>query len=496
MNLRMMRKLPVAQIAASLVAGFALAMSAAAVAQSNSSNSAVNPYAGSIQAVPATPGVRPLSLDEAIRLGIQNNLALHLAKDQQQEAQAQKLQLVNVLLPNLSLHGETGVHEFNLEAFGFHPSSIALFAPLLPKGVSPSAFHLITRVDTTIGQINFSQALFNWSGYDVWRAGIAGEKAAFYSAQSARGLVVLNVGTSYLQAIAARSEVQYAESLLKTDKTLLDQTHQEHLAGVVANLDELRARVEYQQQQQALIAAEDNLAKAKIALNREIGLAPDQQIHLTDTEPYAALQPMPIEQARDRAYRDRQDYQMLRQELLVADLERKATAHERFPTLTFSGNYGVTGITGGVYHDTFAAVGTLSVPIFEEGKLRGDRDVAEAQLQEIQARMSDLTVKIDQQLRDSMLDLQTAEQTVDVARSNVQLAATALDETQQRFIAGVTDNLPVAEAESTLAAAQTQYVNSVYQLNVARLGLARNLGIVDTQYKSFLDGQQPVPSAR
>jgi outer membrane protein TolC len=486
-----MRKLVFAGIAV----GCALGLGAAGAAQSNPSNSAVNPYAGSIQAVAATADVRDLSLDDAIRLGIENNLAFHLAKDQLQSAQAQKLELVNVLLPNLSLHGETGVHQFNLEALGFHPSSIALFAPLLPKGTSLSAFHLITKVDTTIGQIDFSQDLFNWSGYDVWRAAIAGQKAAYYSAQSSRGLVVLNVGTAYLQAVAARSQVQYAESLLNTDQTLLDQTHQEHLAGVVPNLDELRARVQYQQQQQTAIAAQDDLAKAKIALNRAIGLAPQQRIKLTDTEPYAALEPMPIEQAQAQAYRDRQDYQMLRQELLVADLERKATAHERFPTLSFGGNYGVTGVTGGIYHDTFAAVGTLSVPIFEEGKLRGDRDAAEAQLRQIESRMSDLTAKIDQQLRDSMLDLQTAEATVNVARSNVQLAATALDQTRQRFLAGVTDNLPVAEAESTLAAAQTQYVNSVYQLNVARLGLARNLGLIDIQYKTFLAGKLPSGAA-
>lgn len=498
MSVRTKRNLPLCRIAAGILSGLALAFAlcASAAAQSNPSNSAINPYAGSVETAPATSAVRPLSLDDAIRLGIRNNLALQLAKDQQQAAQAQKLNLVNVLLPNLSLHGETGVHEYNLEAFGFHPSSLALFSKLLPPGVSPSSFHLITKVDTTIGQINFSQALFNWAGYDVWRAAAAGQKAAFYNAQSARGLVVLNVGTAYLQAVAARSQVQYAQLLLNTDKTLLDQTHQEHLAGVVANLDELRARVEYQQQEQVVIAAQDNLAKAEIALNREIGLAPDQQIELTDTEPYAALQPMPIDQARTQAYRDRQDFQMLRQELLVAELERKATTRERYPTLTFGGNYGVTGITGGVYHDTFAAVGTLSVPIFKEAEFRGDRDVAEAQLQQIRARMADLTVKIDQQLRDSILDLQTAEATVNVARSNVQLATTALDQTQQRFLAGVTDNLPVAEAESTLAAAQTQYVNSVYQLNVARLGLARNLGIVDTQYKAFLSGTPPTGAAR
>jgi len=478
-----------------LVFGLGLAVFTAGVpaarAQSNPSNSQANPYAGSVQAAPATAAVRQLSLDDAIRMGIENNLALTLARAQQLTASAQKLQLANILLPNLSLHGETGVHEYNLAAEGFHPSTVGEFAGHLPPGTSLSSFHLITKVDTTVGQINFSQALFNWSGYDVWRAAQAAQRAAFYNAQSSRGLVVLNVGNTYLQALAARAQADYAKALLQTDGTILDQAHQEHLAGTVANLDELRARVQYQAQQQTVIAADDNFEKAKIALNREIGLAPEQPIQLTDSSPYAELQPMSIEAARAEAYASRQDFQMLKQELRAAELERHATAHQRFPTLTFGGNYGVTGVTGGVYHGTFAAVGTLSIPIFEEAKIRGDNDVAQAQLEQIRSRMADLTEKIDQQLRDSLLDLQTAEETVQVAKSNVELATTALDQTQQRFTAGVTDSLPVAEAQSTLAQAQTQYVNSVLQLNEARLGLARNLGIVDTQYKMYLHGGTP-----
>ena len=194
---------------------------------------------------------------------------------------------------------------------------------------------------------------------------------------------------------------------------------------------------------------------------------------------------MPIGQALTEAYANRQVLRMLRQELHVAEDEKSATRHERFPTLTFHGNYGITGVSGGVYHGTFIAMGTLSVPIFNEGKIRGDQDVALAQLSEIRARIRSVTVQIDQQVRDSLLDLQTAEQTVSVAKSNVALAQTALDQTQQRFNAGVSGNLPVAEAQSTLAAAQTQYVNSVFQLNRARLELARNIGLIDQQFGNF-----------
>ncbi len=471
--------------------GVAMLLSVTAPAQSNPQNSAANPYVGSVQAVPYAAGAKTLSLDDAIKLGIQNNLALAIAREQQKQADAEKLELVNVLLPDLTLHGETGVHQYNLEALGFHPADIGLFAGLLPKGPAAPKLSLITKVDTTIGEVNFSQALFNWAGYDVWRASQAFQKAAYYNAQSSRGLVVLNVGNTYLQALAAKAQVDYAQALLKTDQTVFNQAHEEHLAGTVANLDELRARVQLQSQEQAVIAAEDDFEKAKIALNREIGLDPAQPITLTDSSPYAELHPMDLPDARIEAYANRQDYQMLKQELIVAERERKATTHERFPTLTFGGNWGVTGISGGVYHETFAAVGTLSVPLFKEAQFRGDRDVAEAQLDEIRSRLEDLKQKIDQQLRDSLLDLETATETMQVAKSNVDLAATALDQTQQRFTAGVADSLPVAEAQSTLAAAETQYVNSVYSLNQARLGLARNLGIIDTQYRTFLQGGNP-----
>jgi outer membrane protein TolC len=478
---------PRSAVAALLVAA-SLSLSTAA-AQSNPNNSAQNLYAGSVQAVAATPDVKQLSLDEAIQLGIENNLALTIARQNQKTAEAQKLQLVNALEPNLSLHAEHGLHQQNLEAAGFTPA-------LLPQfGLPPSEvglFPLVVKVNSTIAQVNFSQALFTWAGWDVWKAAKANERAAYYNAQSSRGLVVLNVGTAYLQALAASSQVDYAQALLKTDETLLYQAHQEHLAGTAANLDELRARVQYQTQQQALIAAENNFEKSKIALLREIGIDPAQKIQLTDATPYADLAAITIEDARRDAYASRQDYQSMKQQIRSAQLERQATKHERFPSISFNGNYGVTGVTGEIYHGTFTAEGSMNIPIFNEAKFRGDKDVAVAQVNELNTEFNDLTNKIDQQLRDSLLDLQTAAELVRVSRSNVDLATTALSQSTDRFQAGVDDNLPVVQAQSTLAQAQTQYVNSVFQFNQAKLGLARNLGIIDTQYKNYIPGN-PVP---
>lgn len=478
-----------------LAALVSLYFSGSALAQSsNPDNSATNPYAGSVEIVAPTPGVRQLSLNDAIQLGIEHNLALVLARLNQQTAHAQRLQLENYLLPNASVHGEVGVHQINLAAYGFRGSLLAEFG-LPPSELAQLSF--IPSFTSQIGQVNLSQAIFTWSGWDAWRAGQALERAAYYSAQSSRGLVVLNVGTEYLKAIADTAQIDYSVSLLKTDETLLYQAHQQHLAGTAASLDELRARVQYLSQQQAVIVARNTFEKDKIALNRQIGLPPEQQIQLIDAAPYADLAAMTIEQARREAYASRQDYQELKQQILASQLEQRAIKHERYPSLSFNGNYGVSGVTGQIYHGTFVAAGTLSIPIFHEAKFRGDADVASAQVQELRSQMNDLTSKIDQQLRDSLLDLQTARDLVSVSKNNVDLATTALDQSTQRFKAGVDDNLPVAQAQTTLAQAQAQYVNSVYQFNQAKLGLARNLGIIDTQYKNYIPGgSTPAPGTK
>ena len=148
--------------------------------------------------------------------------------------------------------------------------------------------------------------------------------------------MVLTVGNAYLQALGSWRPGGQCESAAQADKVLLDQTVAEHQAGTAANLDELRARVQFQTQQQAVISAEVNFAKAKIALNREIGLPAEQEIQLTDTAPYADLATMNIDEAKRIAYQSRQDYQGLQAQIRAAQLQRRAAKWERLPTLGFS----------------------------------------------------------------------------------------------------------------------------------------------------------------
>ena len=57
---------------------------------------------------------------------------------------------------------------------------------------------------------------------------------------------------------------------------------------------------------------------------------------------------------------------------------------------------------------------------------------------------------------------------------------------QDRFAAGVQDNLPVTDAQASLATAESRLTEDLYQFNVAKLQLARSVGVVESQYRVYL----------
>ena len=85
----------------------------------------------------------------------------------------------------------------------------------------------------------------------------------------------------------AIGEVENAQALVAQAQVLFDHAHEEHKAGTAANLDELRARVQLQAQQQALIMAQNQQAKDLILLKREIGIDPGQALRSPIRRPTA-----------------------------------------------------------------------------------------------------------------------------------------------------------------------------------------------------------------
>ncbi|WP_263367933.1 TolC family protein [Edaphobacter bradus] len=448
--------------------------------QAPTPNPAVLTLPGGVTVERANPTALPLSLDDAIALGFKRNLQMELDRQNELRVHGLTLTVENNLLPSFTAEAKSSAQQVDLQALGFKPASFAMV------GINPSFFKPIVKVDVTSAQLNVEQQLFNVPAYYLYRAAQKSNSVATLTTLNTRGSVALAVGTQYLRSLADAAQIDNAKALLKADQVAFEQARASHEAGVGTNLDELRARVQLQTQQQALINAENIFAKDKIALNRLIGLPADQELTLTDTAPFAEYETMPIEQAKAIAFEHRKDFLSLEAQQEVAGRTLKAVRAERYPSLEFKGNYGVIGETAGLYHGVFSALGKVSFPIFEEGKLRGEREVAQAQLTGLNQQIDSLRVTIEQQIRSAMLDVQSSKELVSVARSNVDLATQVLQDATDRFQSGVSDNLPVVQAQASLADAQSRLIETLYQYNQSKLQLARNTGVVETQYKIYL----------
>ena len=462
-----------------LLAFLALAATAAKIcAQAPNPTSASNAFFGSVTMRPATDEVLKLSLDDAVTLGLKNNLGLKEAEDSEKSRQGQKNEALQNFLPIITLTGDTGFHQHDLVEMGFGPGVLKKFGY---GGTSP-----ITRDELTEGQIHYGQMLFSVPVIATWKAAGAAERAAYFAKMAARDEVVQQVASAYLHALAASSEVDNAKALAAAGQLLLNHAHEAHEAGTAANLDELRARVQLQAQQQALINAQNAFEKNLILLKREIGVDPGQKIALTDPAPYSELSALSVEQLRAVAYKNRQDYQSLQSQAVALKAVHTAYRGQRLPSLSFGGYYAVSQVNGAGAHGNMAAVGTLSVPLFREARLRGDTEAAQAHLDAVNAQLADMRGQIDQQVRSALLDAEATAKLVEVARSNVELATRALADETDRVNAGVDDNLPLVTAQATLASAESNRVESLYQYNLSKLALAKAAGILEAQYRAYL----------
>jgi len=432
------------------------------------------PFSGSVPDAKAVPGSLPLSFREAIDRGLKTNLGLLLQSDSTLAARGQRWQELSSLLPNLDAAISSTVLQTNLEAEG-------LRFPGFPKIIGPYGFF--------DARVYLKQSIFDFHALERERGAASNERAAGYNYNDARNMVVLAVGNAYLLALASAARYDTSQAQVQTAQALFDKASDQQKAGVIPAIDALRAQVELQARQQQLIASRNDFAKQKLGLARVIGLAPGQEFTLTDQAPYEPLVPMSTEQSLQRAYATRPDYLAAAEKVRAAEYFRRAATAEHLPSLGMEADYGDIGVTPNNSHGTFTAGASLRIPIFEGGKARADSLQAEAMLRQARQQMEDLRGRIDYQVRAALLDLSSAADQVEVARSSVNLAGQTLNQARDRFAAGVTDNLEVIQAQEALSVANENYISSLYAHNVAKIALVYSMGYAEQGVKQYLQSR-------
>jgi outer membrane protein TolC len=429
-------------------------------------------YSGSVPSTQTAGPPLALSLDEAVRRGLQYNLGTIVNQQGVRVAEAGRTRERAALLPYVASNLLINEQQINLAALGFSGF------PGIPQIVGPFRYF-----DLRAGA---TQSVIDLTRIRNYRGAQENVRSAQLGAQDARDLIVLAVTGAYLQILAAGSRVETTRAQVATAHATYQQAFDRQAAGVAPRIDVTRTQVILQVNQQRQIALENDLAKLKIAFARLIGLPPAQDVNLIDALPFAPLAGITLDQALTRALANRADLKAAESQVHAAELARGAASAERYPTIQVSGDYGVIGPSPTNSHGTFGATAAVRLPLFQGGRVQADIDQADAALQQRRAELQDLRGRIDAEVRSAFLDLTSAANQIRVAESNRRLAAETLTQARDRFAAGVADTLEVVQAEESVAVAEQDYISSLYAHNLAKATIARAMGQADQNIRQFL----------
>jgi outer membrane protein TolC len=203
-----------------------------------------------------------------------------------------------------------------------------------------------------------------------------------------------------------------------------------------------------------------------------------QDRELTLNEPLSAKAAnMPdANQAIQLAWQHRSDLKALEASVKAAEIAVSAARAEHLPSAYINGNYGVIGPNPSTTHGVFTATGTVNVPIWQGGRVKGDILQAAATLDQRRAELANERGKVEQDVRTALIEMEAAQGQVHLAESSRDLANETLAQARDRFGAGVATTLEVVQAQQQVASADSDSISSLFSYQLAKLALARAMG--------------------
>ncbi len=435
-----------------------------------------SPFLGGVPTGTVTAEPLTLTILDAINRALEHNLGVLTSEDGVGRARGARWRALSEMLPNLNGHIAETEQQVNLAAYGFP------LPPEIPPVVGPfSVFD---------ARVYLTQTVVDFRALNDLRAESHNIAAAEQSYKSARDLVVLVTANAYLQTLAASARAEAAQAQADTAQALYAQATDLKQGGLVAGIDVLRAEVQLDTERQRTTAARNEFEKSKLQLARLIGLPLGQPFNLVSQLPDVPVPDMTLDEALERAYRSRPDYQAALERVRAAEAARAAIVGETLPSVKVNADYGDLGLSLSNSHGTFAVVGALNLPIFQGGRTRGQLLEADADLRSRRAEAEDMRAQIYYDVRSAFLDLQASSEQLEVATRARDVASQALAQARDRFAAGVANNIEVVQAQEAVSLANEQYIGALYLYNVSKAVLAHGLGAAEQAVRQFLGGSR------
>lgn len=299
--------------------------------------------------------------------------------------------------------------------------------------------------------------------------------------------VFLSAVQAYYQTQAAQAALDAAREAERAAQRSLAAAEARYLAGSATPADKLQAQTAWSQATLNRIAAEGTQKKSNGALANIIGLEANRSVMLAgaNTEPVPAGFDRDVSALIEEAKRRRPDLIAAEAQVKAAEASADAARAAARPSISLTASTTQLNTTGVTSRGSALGV-NLSVPLFSGYSPTYRIRAAEAQVETQQARMERVRLQVALDVWNAWHNLVTASQSqqtsADLLRSAEQSERVALG----RYEAGVGSILDVLNAQSALASARQQRIQSLLDWNVGRAALAQAMGSLDADLLQIL----------
>jgi TolC family type I secretion outer membrane protein len=406
---------------------------------------------------------RKLSLDEAVRLALQKQPQLAIARSQLDVSRARLTESSASYFPQLT--------------------------PSMEYTAQRSAYHVGGQLSTATSERSETSVGLRQLLYDTGRreANVAAARntmrASEQGLRNTRQTVILNVTTAYYELLRRRDLLRVQEATVERARTTFEATKAFAEVGTVRRIDILQAEADYGNARVQLGIANNDVRVAEIALRNAVGSDTSESVTASDQAPQVPSE-KPEERAvsamvadamanrpdllRDRAYLDA-DRASAKLARIAAGVQVQAD---------FSAGYRFDPDRG----DNRVFMTTVTYPLFDGGAARARVRSAEESIKQASLQLELSRQEIHLAVEEAYLSREEARLRIAAARAAEAAAKANFDAASEGYKEGAQTVVDVITARTQLVTAETGLVQALYDYHTADARLRRAVGSNDTQY--------------
>ncbi|MEW6297698.1 MAG: TolC family protein [Thermodesulfobacteriota bacterium] len=323
--------------------------------------------------------------------------------------------------------------------------------------------------------VGLSQVLFDFGRtLDAIRSAQASVEASRADLETTKQTVIFNTKRAYYSALSSQRLLQVAEETVRQNQKHVEEARARFEVGLAPRFDVTQAQVQLSNAILDRVSARNNVALARETLRTAMGVTGPFGYTLVDT---LTREPLVFddEALLSRAYANRPELRGLRARERAAARDVSALRKRYLPSVTGNAQYNWTGREYPLQEGWSWSV-TLTFPLFDDILTAARVGEARASLRGVQAQQEDLRQQVALEVRQGLLNVQEAEESIRVSEQVLVQAQENLALAEGRYSAGVGNIIELTDAQVLLTSARANTVQALYAYKTAVAELERAVG--------------------